>query len=458
MAVRSGSSISDTGHGSGESRQCSNASLRACCRSGACLHCALQYSNPRVSVRPPSSACRFPIWLVRLAGPVLALAVATAPAGGGDARFLLLAPRQRARPHPEHGDGHGPGPAGLRLGRHPGRPAPLRRPALPALPRTTRATPTACPTATSPRWHSTAADALWVGTYSEYLSRLDLGNGQIRRYAASARQPPAPPGAWRCCRYQRPAVGRHRGRAGATRPGQRHAQDRAVAGVAAAPARPRGRALLATRDGTAWYAGPLGLYRIDPARHAAAHRPERAGAVAAAGPGRATVARPPRRPVPAAQQRPRAGARLADERRRRRRSDHGAARSCRRPTDSCGCRSTAYGLRRFDPASGTQRGRARGARHRGQPARRRGQRAAGRSRRHAVGRRPVPRRRGRRSARHALPLRLQPRTVAHRSARPRPTASARSRRARTARSGSAPTMPTCCATSRRRTASTTSPR
>ncbi|MFC3550807.1 EAL domain-containing protein [Lysobacter cavernae] len=104
--------------------------------------------------------------------------------------------------------------------------------------------------------------ALWVGTYSEYLVRLDLRNGRIQRFSASASDHP---------HRQVMALLPHRGRlwvgtvAGLERldpaSGRSDMQlpfDRQPAGAA-----PR-QALLASRDGTAWYAGPTGLFRIGP--------------------------------------------------------------------------------------------------------------------------------------------------------------------------------------------------
>ncbi|WP_345476067.1 EAL domain-containing protein [Lysobacter panacisoli] len=103
--------------------------------------------------------------------------------------------------------------------------------------------------------------ALWVGTYSEYLSRLDLGNGQIRRYAASAPSHP---------HRQVMAVLPYRGQiwvgtvAGLERldpeTGKREKVLPLESQVQGAASR---QTLLATRDGVGWYAGPLGLYRLD---------------------------------------------------------------------------------------------------------------------------------------------------------------------------------------------------
>ncbi|MGO4222908.1 EAL domain-containing protein [Lysobacter sp. TAF61] len=105
--------------------------------------------------------------------------------------------------------------------------------------------------------------ALWVGTYSEYLSRLDLGNGKIRRYAASAPSHP---------HRQVIAVLPWRGQlwvgtaAGLERLDPVSGARRTVLSLQSQPAgSPARQTLLATRDGMAWYGGPLGLYRIDPA-------------------------------------------------------------------------------------------------------------------------------------------------------------------------------------------------
>lgn len=104
--------------------------------------------------------------------------------------------------------------------------------------------------------------ALWVGTYSEYLSRLDLGNGQIRRFTASAGSHP---------HRQVMAVLPQAGKvwvgtvAGLERldpdTGKRDTVLALESQVMGAAGR---QCLLATHDGVAWYGGPLGLYRLDP--------------------------------------------------------------------------------------------------------------------------------------------------------------------------------------------------
>ncbi|MDI9237533.1 EAL domain-containing protein [Lysobacter sp. LF1] len=112
--------------------------------------------------------------------------------------------------------------------------------------------------------------ALWVGTYSEYLSRLDLGTGQIRRFTASGPSHP---------HRQVMAVLPWKGRvwvgtvAGLERldpdTGKRETVLPLESQMMGAANR---QSLLATREGTAWYGGPVGLYRLD-----AQGAPERIG-------------------------------------------------------------------------------------------------------------------------------------------------------------------------------------
>lgn len=105
------------------------------------------------------------------------------------------------------------------------------------------------------------ASALWVGTYSEYLSRLDLASGEIRRYEASAPSHP---------HRQVMAVLPHRGKvwvgtvAGLERLDPGTGRRDTVLPLESEVIGNAGRqSLLAARDGTAWYGSPRGLYRLD---------------------------------------------------------------------------------------------------------------------------------------------------------------------------------------------------
>ncbi|RDY65787.1 EAL domain-containing protein [Lysobacter soli] len=103
--------------------------------------------------------------------------------------------------------------------------------------------------------------ALWVGTYSEYLSRLDLANGQIKRFKASGAAHP---------HRQVMAVLPQRGQvwvgtvAGLERldpaTGKRQTVVPLETQVIGNASR---QSLLAARDGVAWWGGPQGLYRLD---------------------------------------------------------------------------------------------------------------------------------------------------------------------------------------------------
>ncbi|UNK50941.1 EAL domain-containing protein [Lysobacter sp. S4-A87] len=220
--------------------------------------------NPWVSVRPPSQAC-FPsriVWLVRLAGPVLALALATAPAAAATRDFYF------SRLGSERGltqntvTAMAQDPQGFvwvatqgGLHRYDGqRYLPYRH-----NPRDPDSLPDSNITAIS----LDGGRALWVGTYSEYVSRLDLGNGKIRRYAASAPSHP---------HRQVVAVLPYRGHlwvgtaAGLERLNPESGTRQTVLSLESLSAAATGRqTLLATRDGMAWYGGPTGLHRIDPA-------------------------------------------------------------------------------------------------------------------------------------------------------------------------------------------------
>ncbi len=103
--------------------------------------------------------------------------------------------------------------------------------------------------------------ALWVGTYSEYLSRLDLGNGQVRRFPASASSHP---------HRQVMAVLPHRGQVWVgTVAGLERLDPASGKRVTVLPLESQTigsasrQSLTATRDGAAWYGGPAGLFRLD---------------------------------------------------------------------------------------------------------------------------------------------------------------------------------------------------
>ena len=103
--------------------------------------------------------------------------------------------------------------------------------------------------------------ALWVGTYSEYLSRLDLAEGSIRRYAASAASHP---------HRQVMAVLPHRGHVWvATVAGLERLEPLSGKRATVLPLETQTignasrQSLIATQDGTAWYGGPLGLFHLD---------------------------------------------------------------------------------------------------------------------------------------------------------------------------------------------------
>ncbi|HEY0502601.1 MAG TPA: EAL domain-containing protein, partial [Lysobacter sp.] len=103
--------------------------------------------------------------------------------------------------------------------------------------------------------------ALWVGTYSEYLSRLDLGDGRIRRYPASASSHP---------HRQVMAVLPYRGQVWVgTVAGLERLDPATGKRVTVLPLESQSignasrQSLIATRDGSAWYGGPLGLFRLD---------------------------------------------------------------------------------------------------------------------------------------------------------------------------------------------------
>ena len=104
--------------------------------------------------------------------------------------------------------------------------------------------------------------ALWVGSYSQYVSRLDLTNGRIRRYRRRRRRPgqAAGDGAAAACRQ---GLGRHRGGVGTPGSGIRHARPGDYSGSAVLRGWPM-QALLAAPDGAIWYGCATGLYRIGP--------------------------------------------------------------------------------------------------------------------------------------------------------------------------------------------------
>ena len=205
---------------------------------------------------------------------------------------------------------------------------------------TTRAIRPPCPTATSPRSRVEGRDALWVGTYSEFVARLDLRDGQIKRFAIDGGA--ALPGSPRkqvlallpvdgqlwvgtqggLVRFD-PKTGRSDGPADA---GSAHRRAFAAAGAAA---RSRWRGVVRQRR------GPVSLRRRWRRR---AHR-RRAGAFACVRSRRAPVGRPSRWLVSPARRRPRSAARVAAQRRRGRTPT--CARSCRRRIAACGSRCSA---------------------------------------------------------------------------------------------------------------------
>jgi ligand-binding sensor domain-containing protein len=99
-------------------------------------------------------------------------------------------------------------------------------------------------------------DALWVGTYSEFVARLDLRDGQIKRFAIDGGSRAAGLAAQAGARDlagRRKTVGRHAGRAAALRSEDR-AQHRPADARIRAWSRPRpATALLRDRDGAVWF-------------------------------------------------------------------------------------------------------------------------------------------------------------------------------------------------------------
>ena len=291
----------------------------------------------------------------------------------------------------------------LRLGRHPGRPASLRRPALHALPAGSARPRQPARQLRHRARRATAGHGLWIGTYSQYVARLDLAtaaSAAIRR-ASTRRQPAQPPGVRAAGRRTRRLWSAPRAAwSGSTRP---------AAGARRCwrcrPQRPAGQpqALLRDRDGALWYATAAGLYRLDRRGggraasvrpmplHAAAARSHPAGCGPAASDGLYLVCRRPAH----------AGAGLAQAGRRRRRHAT-SARWPKRPTATCGCRSAAAACGASIRAAARRSRCARTIRLPGDAAGRLDQRADGRPRRDALGRRPVPWRRGRRHPRRPL--------------------------------------------------------
>ena len=210
-------------------------------------------------------AVRWRRWAhVGAAGHVLLLAVPRRAGARGGARLLLRARRRRARPGAEHGHRAGAGRRRLRLGRHAGRPAPLRRPALHRVPAGSARRRQPARQLRHRARRRTAGRALWVGTYSQYVARLDL---------AHRPHPPLRGGGRRSRRRRAPGV---RGAAPKpTRSGSAtaHGLDRldprqrprtSRAGARRRTARPASRRrCCATAQGALWYATAAGLYRLD---------------------------------------------------------------------------------------------------------------------------------------------------------------------------------------------------
>lgn len=213
--------------------------------------------KPRVSVRPPSLAS---CYLIRFTGPVLALALAAAPVAAATRDFYfsrlgsergLTQNTVTAMVQDQQGFVWVATQGGLH--RYDGeRYLPYRH-----NPRDPESLPDSNITALGLE----GGRALWVGTYSEYLSRLDLGTGKVRRYPASAPSHP---------HRQVMAVLPHRGHlwvgtvAGLERLDPETGKRETVLALDSQPPGAVARqTLVATRDGMAWYGGPLGLYRIE---------------------------------------------------------------------------------------------------------------------------------------------------------------------------------------------------
>lgn len=105
--------------------------------------------------------------------------------------------------------------------------------------------------------------ALWIGTYSQYVARLDLANGRIRRFMVDDRAGHAS--------HQAMALLPQAGKlwVGTLAGLQRLDPDtgRRDTVVRLDPRRQREiqwQMLIEGRDGHAWYGSPIGLFRIDP--------------------------------------------------------------------------------------------------------------------------------------------------------------------------------------------------
>ncbi|TWI06177.1 PAS domain S-box-containing protein/diguanylate cyclase (GGDEF)-like protein [Luteimonas cucumeris] len=110
---------------------------------------------------------------------------------------------------------------------------------------------------------SDGAQALWIGTSTQYVARLDLRNGRIHRYQPTLRDPAE------SSRRQVRALAFQPGRGlwiatrhGLERLDPGNGRQRQILALPPSPALPR-QALLADAGGVLWYSTPQGLYRID---------------------------------------------------------------------------------------------------------------------------------------------------------------------------------------------------